>query len=73
MLPPEEEGEMLRLIRCCFAMRRKTLANNMKSFYGMNQSEAAALIAQAGLHPQVRGEALSLEEIAKLSALIRSR
>lgn len=73
MLPPEEEGEMLRLIKCCFAMRRKTLANNMKSFYGMNQAEAAALIESAGLHPQVRGEALSLEEIARLSMLIKAR
>ena len=73
LLPKEEEGEMLRLIRCCFAMRRKTLANNMKSFYGMNQAEAAALIEAAGLHPQVRGEALSLEEIANLSRLISAR
>lgn len=73
MLPPEEEGEMLRLIRCCFAMRRKTLVNNMKSFYGFSQPESTALLEEAVLHPQVRGEALTLEEIARLSRLIGSR
>jgi len=73
MLPAEFEADMLRLIRCCFAMRRKTLANNMKSFYGMKQEEVVSLIEAAGLKPQVRGEALSLEEIAALSKLIHQR
>lgn len=73
MLAGEEEENFLKLVRCCFAMRRKTLANNLKSFYGMKQEEASYCMEQAGLKPQVRGEALTLEEIAALSKVIRYR
>lgn len=67
LVRPELEEELLRMVRCCFHMRRKTLANNLKACYGMNQEQAAALLERAGLKPQVRGEALSLEEIARLT------
>jgi len=45
----------------------------MKSFYGFSQAEAVALIEEAGFHPQVRGEALTLEEIARLARIIHCR
>lgn len=70
MLEAGEEG-FLKLIRCCFHMRRKTLLNNLKSFYSMPQQRAAAAIEAAGLAPQVRGEALSLEEMARLYAALQ--
>lgn len=73
MLEEGEEAAFLKLVRCCFAMRRKTLANNLKSFYGLSQAEAVELISQAGLNPQVRGEALTLEEIAALSKRLQYR
>jgi len=66
MLPEGEEEAFLKLIRCCFAMRRKTLANNLKAFYGMNQAEAAAVILQAGFPAQVRGEALGIDDMVAL-------
>lgn len=66
MLPEEEEEAFLRLVRCCFHMRRKTLANNMKACYGIKQDQAVAFLEEAGLPAQVRGEVLSLEEIARL-------
>lgn len=67
LVNPAHEESLLKMIRCCFHMRRKTLANNLKAYYGMNQEQAASLIEEAGLQPQVRGEALSLEEIARLT------
>jgi len=66
LAPPEREADFLKLIRCCFHMRRKTLANNLKAFYGMKQEEACAALEAAGLKPQVRGEALTLEDVACL-------
>lgn len=66
ILPEGEEEAFLRLIRCCFHMRRKTLANNLKAFYGMKQEAAAEAIEAAGLPAQVRGEALTLEDMARL-------
>lgn len=64
---PANEKLFLRLINAAFAMRRKTLANNLKAAFGMNQSEAVAALEAAGLNAQVRGEALTLEELARLS------
>jgi len=64
---PANEKLFLRLINAAFAMRRKTLANNLKAAFGMNQAEAVAALEAAGLNPQVRGEALTLDELARLS------
>ncbi len=66
LVPEAREAEFLKLIRCCFHMRRKTLANNLKAVYGVSAERAAAWIEAAGLKPQVRGEALTLEEILQL-------
>lgn len=71
MIEEGEEDAFLRLVRCCFHMRRKTLANNMKVCYGMSQSMASGLLEKAGLPVQVRGESLELEEIARLHAAMR--
>lgn len=70
LVEPEYEGELLKMVRCCFHMRRKTLANNLKVYYCMNQEQAAAALEEAGLNPQVRGEALSMEEIARLTMAV---
>lgn len=67
LVEPELEEDLLRMIRCCFHMRRKTLANNLKACYGMTQEQALQLLEDAGLKPQVRGEVLELEEIARLT------
>ena len=68
-----EEEAFLKLVRCCFHMRRKTLANNLKACYAMNAEAAAAAIEAAGLKPQVRGEALTLEEMRALCSVLRGR
>lgn len=70
MLDGEAEQRLLGLIRCCFHMRRKTLTNNLKACFNMKQAEATAALARAGLAPQVRGEALSLEEMVRLSEVL---
>jgi len=70
---PELEAEMLKMIKCCFHMRRKTLSNNLKAFYSMKNEDAQALIESAGLDKQVRGEVLTLEEIASLTEAFYTR
>lgn len=66
LVPETQEASFLKLIRCCFHMRRKTLMNNLKAVYALSTARAAAIIADAGLPSQVRGEALTLEEILQL-------
>lgn len=73
LVEPELEDALLKMVRCCFHMRRKTLANNLKACYGINQEQAVHLLEEAGLKPQVRGEALSLEEIAQLTKVMAGK
>lgn len=54
-----------RFLKCAFAMRRKTLANNL-AVLGISRAEAAALIEKAGLSPGVRAEALGVDTLAGL-------
>ena len=67
---PADEELFLRLISCAFAMRRKTLANNLKASFSFSQSQAVEALAAAGLSEKVRGEALTLEEMAVLSDVL---
>lgn len=73
MLEGEEEEHLLKLIRWCFHMRRKTLVNNLKACCGIRQEDAVAALEAAGLSPQIRGEALTLEDMVRLSAQLRNR
>ncbi len=56
-----------KLVRSAFAMRRKTLANNLSVAFGISKSDAADIISAAGLDPFIRGERLSLEDFKTLS------
>lgn len=51
-----------KLVRASFAMRRKTLANNLSVAFGISKQVATDLIVSVGFAPLVRGEALSLED-----------
>lgn len=65
------EGENVALIRklarAAFAMRRKTLANNLSVAFGISKQEATKRIERAGFSALVRGEALALQDYVSLS------
>ena len=66
--PPVEvmdEKLMFRLIRASFNQRRKTLAN------GLKKEVITAAIEKLGKGSSVRGEALDLEEFARLTNIIK--
>lgn len=70
LLEASEEIEFLKLIQAAFRMRRKTLVNNLTSAFNLSREAAINAITSVGLNAQVRGEALSLEQlIALLRAL----
>lgn len=66
-LDGENVALLHKLVRSSFAMRRKTLANNLSVAFKIDKQTAAQIIEDAGFSPMVRGEALSLEEYKKLS------
>ncbi len=55
-----------KLVRASFAMRRKTLANNLSVAFQITKQQAGEIIQSAGFSPLVRGEALSLENYIAL-------
>lgn len=65
----KDEKLMFRLIRASFNQRRKTLANGLNNSGELTftKEQIAEAIEKAGLSPSVRGEALTLQEFAKLA------
>lgn len=76
--PPVEvsdEALMFRLIRASFSQRRKTLVNSLKNSQNLSLSreEIEEALNKCGIPLTIRGEALGLEEFAKLSNYIKER
>ncbi len=59
--------DFFRITRAAFAMRRKTLANNLAQGLGIGKDRAQQLIRAANLPENVRGEELSLEQFAEIA------
>lgn len=68
----EDERFMFSLIRASFNQRRKTLANGLKNAgtLGLSKEKIIQAIEELGKGPNVRGEALTLEDFATLSNII---
>ena len=65
----ENEKLLFQIIRASFNQRRKTLANSLNNSpeIGLSKEVITAAIEELGKGPNVRGEALSLQEFAFLS------
>lgn len=62
----EDEALLMRLIRGAFAMRRKTLINNLIACFPLDRQQAAAAMEAAGLNAQCRAEELSIGQLCSL-------
>lgn len=75
--PDKLSGENIPLlkktVRAAFAMRRKTLANNLQSAFAISKQDAQAVIESAGFSPSVRGEALSLDDFVALTRALEKK
>ena len=70
----KDEAFMFKIIRASFNQRRKTLQNglNNASNLNVNKEQVVAALEKMGLPATVRGEALSLEQFAALSNLLKA-
>jgi 16S rRNA A1518/A1519 N6-dimethyltransferase RsmA/KsgA/DIM1 with predicted DNA glycosylase/AP lyase activity len=59
------QGGFLRFLRQVFALKRKTLVNNLRAVE-FTPAAVEAAFRQCAVDPQVRSEALSLESMACL-------
>lgn len=67
-----DETFLFALIRAAFGQRRKTLVNSLSNApeLSVTKEQTAAALAKLGLSETVRGEALSLEQFARLTELL---
>ena len=65
----EDENLMFRLIRAAFNQRRKTLVNGLNNSLDIHADKEiiSRAIETLGVSPTIRGEALTLEQFARLS------
>ena len=71
----QDEKFFFKVSKASFVHRRKTLWNNLTSYFGKSEEtkgKLSAALERADLSPSVRGEALSLEEFARLADALKS-
>ena len=59
-----DESEFLQFLKSSFGQKRKTLWNNLKGRYSAN--ELGQAMSKAKINPEIRAEALTLEQSARL-------
>ena len=65
-----DERRFFALIKACFAQRRKTLVNTVSNTMGIEKQKLREALSELGLSDTVRGETLTLEQLAELSEKI---
>lgn len=63
----KDEKLFFRVVRGAFSQRRKTVANSLSSMLSIDKKTVNSAIVKAGVNPQARPEAMTLEEFAALS------
>ncbi|MCW0953535.1 16S rRNA (adenine(1518)-N(6)/adenine(1519)-N(6))-dimethyltransferase RsmA [Weissella ceti] len=66
---PKDEAKMFSLFKIGFAMRRKTLWNNLITAFGKDEATKEKLtnaLAKANMDPKIRAEKLTLEDFINL-------
>lgn len=61
-----DEDLFFRTVKACFAQRRKTLSNTLKTT-GLSKEEITSILEVANIEGRLRGETLSLQDFANLS------
>ena len=70
-IAPSDPTLYRRLYRAAFAMRRKTLANNLKNAFSLTGAKIGELLERCGLPADVRGERLSPRQFCEMSELLK--
>lgn len=66
----KDEKEFFRLVKACFAQRRKTLVNTVSNTLGISKDNIRNALSKLGLTDTARAEELTIEQLAKLSDIL---
>ncbi|CAK8053622.1 16S rRNA (adenine(1518)-N(6)/adenine(1519)-N(6))-dimethyltransferase RsmA [Eupransor demetentiae] len=68
-IPVEDPNQLFKLVKGCFAHRRKSLWNNLKQICVRNDADkekVEQVLAELAINPGIRAERLSLKEMTEL-------
>ena len=67
--PNVPKNAFFAITKAAFSTRRKTLQNCLVAYLNLDKSLAEKIIIEAGLPPQIRGEALNFKEFEKIACI----
>ena len=66
----KDEDMFFRVVNAAFALRRKTLLNGLCAAFRTERPEAAGWLERVGIDPMIRGEKLTIAQLAELADVI---
>ena len=66
-----DEELFKKIVHSAFAMRRKTLQNNLSQGFGISKAQVEEILNKAGFAATIRGEQLSTEDYVKLTNVMK--
>jgi 16S rRNA (adenine1518-N6/adenine1519-N6)-dimethyltransferase len=69
LIEKDKELVFVRLVKEAFKQKRKTLVNNWYEAYHVNKQELEMFLKSNGYSPNVRAEALAVEDFIKLARM----
>ncbi len=67
---PKDEAIFFRVVKSAFAMRRKTMANNLCASFSLEKAKAQQVLETAGIAAGARGETLGMADMARIADLL---
>jgi len=64
---PRNEETFFRVVSAAFALRRKTMLNNLCATFRADRAKALSWLEAAGLDEKIRGEKLTMEQLCALA------
>ncbi|MEG1536022.1 MAG: 16S rRNA (adenine(1518)-N(6)/adenine(1519)-N(6))-dimethyltransferase RsmA [Clostridia bacterium] len=69
--PNVDKKAVKKLVKACFSMRRKTLANNLAQNFGIPRPKTEEALAKMQLDARIRGEVLDINQYIELNKLLK--
>lgn len=66
-----DKKKVKRIIKSAFAMRRKTLVNNLSTSMSKPKEEIEGVLQKLGLDVRIRGEVLTIDDYIKLAEMLK--
>jgi len=70
LVAPEHEKAFFRVVKAGFSAKRKKLRSSLSGGLSLTKPEVEALLEKADISPDVRAEALSIEQWQRLSSIV---